>query len=576
MRTFAFLAWTLLLACLMGCGGGGGGSSLPDAPTLSFSASPTTLHIVGSSATYVQPATIVLTITGQAPSTGIYYGWNNTFNMIQGITDQQTAGNQITLTVAFADPYGKAVGTYQDTIEVEMALDAQGKSLIAGSPQIIQVTYQVDYPPSSLASVNPVTAVAGGPGFMLTVTGQGFPADAQVQWNGSPLATTWVSSTTLQAQVPASAIAQPGYAQLTSGAPDQQASAPLTFPVANTQALVLQGGLDCAWDPVHGVLYTCLVNATSPLGPAIQGLDPATGKVVAQVACGSGTYPPLVGPSCLAISDDGGYLYAFVYNLQPDVPGTIVRYLLPTLTLDATFSVPVSSGTSNWVMAMAVAPGAPHTLAVVLGDNGNAAGVEILDDGVLRGSVVLAPATPFYEDTLAWGTDASTLYVLSGTWTNPYQLSTLAVAADGPTVLATQPVALNNEAWDIHWVPATGYVYAGSGQVFDPATGNQVGTCASGTAWAMATDLGQGLGFYLTQAPTQINPSTWGVQVLSQKLATFGPQDATFVPVGMMATGSLPPPTRVLRCGPSTLVLYGGEEFLNPIYVLTGPFAQGQ
>jgi len=570
MHRSAFLALSLLIACLAGCGGGGG----KGAPALSFAASPTTISVAGSGPSPAPQATILLTVAGTVPSAGVYYAWTNTTNMISGITGYQTSGNQVTLTVTFGDPTHKPVGTYQDTIEVEMAMDQQGQNLIAGSPQTIQVAYQVEYPAASLSQVNPASTWAGGPGFTVSVTGQGFPADAQVQWNGSPLVTTWVSATSLQAQVPASAIAEAGSALLTVGAKDMQTSAPLYVPVANARTLILEGGMDCAWDPVHGTLYTCMLNADNPQGPSIQAIDPATGKVVAQVACGSTTFPPLSGPNRLAVSDDGSYLYAFVYNLQAGVPGTIVRYLLPSLTLDPSYSVPLASGTADSVTMMAVAPGAPHTLAVALDKGANAAGVEILDDTVPRGSVILG--SPANLNALTWGTDSSALYVFSWSLNNTCQLSTVAVTSSGPTVQVTQPVSVNGNAWDIHWLPATGHVYVGSGQVYDPATGNLVGTCGSGTALAMDKDPGLGLGFYLGLPSTQPSPLTWGVEVTSQNLATFGYQDSVFVPVGMSPTGSLPPPTRVLRCGPSTLVLYGGYEMVNAILIVSGPFAQGQ
>jgi hypothetical protein len=575
MRKTLFIALPLLLACLSGCGGGGsqGGSSQPTA--LSFSASPTTIQVAGSSQTPLMNVSVVLTLAGTVPATGLFYGWNNTTNMIAAINGSQTGTNEVTLDITLASPTDTPIGVYQDTIEVKMALDQAGQRPIVGSPQTIQVTYRVENPAGSLAQMSPASACAGGPGFLLTVTGQGFTADAQVQWNGAPLATSFVSSTTLTAQVPTSAIALPGSALVTVSAQDLATSAALYMPIGNAQTLLLEGGLTCAWDPVHGLLYTCLLNGNTGQVPAIQAIDPATGKVVAQTICGSNAYPPISGPNGLAVSDDGGYLYVSGYNLQPGAPASILRYLLPALTLDPTFSCGLPFGAQDWVMRLAVAPGAPRTLAVALGNQGNAAGVAILDDGQLRGSILFTPTPPVSGNALIWGTDAATLYVLSGTW-NAYQLSTVAVPASGPVVRVTQPVAMGQDPWDLHWVPATGYLYAGSGQVIDPATGKVVGTCASGTAQDMDMDLGLGLGFYLTTPSVQPSALTWGVSVTTVKLATFGAQTSTFVPVGRVATGSLPPPTRVLRCGPSTLVLYGGSQFQNPIYILSGPFAKGQ
>jgi len=49
---------------------------------------------------------------------------------------------------------------------------------------------------------------AGSPAMTLTVNGANFTAGAQVLWNGAPLATQFVSSTQLRAQLDAALLAQ--------------------------------------------------------------------------------------------------------------------------------------------------------------------------------------------------------------------------------------------------------------------------------------------------------------------------------------------------------------------------------
>lgn len=61
----------------------------------------------------------------------------------------------------------------------------------------------------------PDTITPGGANFTLTVRGTGFVSGATVDWNGSPLATTFVSSSRLKATVPSSNIAKPGTATVT-------------------------------------------------------------------------------------------------------------------------------------------------------------------------------------------------------------------------------------------------------------------------------------------------------------------------------------------------------------------------
>lgn len=62
--------------------------------------------------------------------------------------------------------------------------------------------------------ISPDFVTAGDPGFTLTVTGTGFQSDSLVYWDGSALATTYVSSTQLTAVVPAGLIATAGVARV--------------------------------------------------------------------------------------------------------------------------------------------------------------------------------------------------------------------------------------------------------------------------------------------------------------------------------------------------------------------------
>jgi subtilisin len=80
-----------------------------------------------------------------------------------------------------------------------------GYTLAASSAPVTVDTSQ-NVPPS-ITSISPVSAVAGDPAFTLTVNGFGFTAASIVRWNGSDRPTTFVSSTRLQAAIPASDIA---------------------------------------------------------------------------------------------------------------------------------------------------------------------------------------------------------------------------------------------------------------------------------------------------------------------------------------------------------------------------------
>jgi hypothetical protein len=100
-----------------------------------------------------------------------------------------------------------------------------------------------------LAQTNPVpfvnqplvpSAIApGGPSFTLTVNGTGFVSGSTVNWNGTALATTFVSSSQLTAKVPVANIATASTAWITvsSPTPGGGASSVVFLPISNPTSL---------------------------------------------------------------------------------------------------------------------------------------------------------------------------------------------------------------------------------------------------------------------------------------------------------------------------------------------------
>jgi hypothetical protein len=93
-------------------------------------------------------------------------------------------------------------------------------------------------PPSNplptVSAISPTSAVAGAAGFSLTVNGSGFISSSVVDWNGTPLATTFVNGTQLTATVTAADVAAAGGASVTvqNPAPGGGASAAVAFTIA--------------------------------------------------------------------------------------------------------------------------------------------------------------------------------------------------------------------------------------------------------------------------------------------------------------------------------------------------------
>ena len=125
-------------------------------------------------------------------------------------------------------------------------------------------------PPSipTIGTLIPISAAAGGPAFTLTVNGSGFLAGAKVQWNSSPLVTTYLNASQLTAAVPAGLIAAAGSASIQVANPGGQASNTVTFqinppPAPSISALIpttaTAGGPD----------FTLIVNGANFLSGAV-------------------------------------------------------------------------------------------------------------------------------------------------------------------------------------------------------------------------------------------------------------------------------------------------------------------
>jgi hypothetical protein len=131
----------------------------------------------------------------------------------------------------------------------------------AGSPQadsVVTLTSSITAiadvnPTPTLAALSPATLAAGGPDFILTVTGTGFVPGSTVQWNDTPRLTTFISGTTLTATIYASDIAAGGavHVDVISPAPGGGITAVLGFnvtggSVAPQQLTVSPGSLTFA------------------------------------------------------------------------------------------------------------------------------------------------------------------------------------------------------------------------------------------------------------------------------------------------------------------------------------------
>lgn len=250
----------------------------------------------------------------------------------------------------------------------------------------------------------PASATPGGAGFTLTVNGTGFASGTVVNWNGSPLATTFVGRSRLTAVVPASEIAAPGTAFVSAVKPDsgRAASNGVRFEVttatpavafSKSTAAVGQGPAAIVAGDFNGdgKLDLAVANRASSTVSILLGngdgtfrshvdyptaANPATiltgdfnndGKldlVVGQsilLGNGDGTFQPFgaVSISGSVAADFNGDGKLDLAALVQNGAGTVISVALGNG--DGTFQPPVDSATM-------VEPGAPASLSATAGD----------------------------------------------------------------------------------------------------------------------------------------------------------------------------------------------------------------
>jgi len=130
-----------------------------------------------------------------------------------------------------------------------------------------------DNPIPALTSMSPDNARAGSAPFTLTVNGSSFLSSSVVEWNGSPRATTFVSTSRLTAAVTAADVAQAGAARVAvfNPAPGGGRSGALSFRIdavpatSGTVVLKLDDGVfETTLQPPEGAQDLFMVNRLTP------------------------------------------------------------------------------------------------------------------------------------------------------------------------------------------------------------------------------------------------------------------------------------------------------------------------
>src|SRR5438874_2193739 len=180
--------------------------------------SPYSVTISATNAGGTGTATLTLTIKPPAPviqppftatgQVGVAFSYQITatnsptsFN----VTGLLPAGLSVNTSTGLISGTPTTAGTYSVTISATNA----------GGTGSATLTLTINNPVPTITSISPTSTTAGSAEFTLTVNGTKFVSTSTVNWNGAPLATSFVSSTQLTATVPASLVATAGTASIT-------------------------------------------------------------------------------------------------------------------------------------------------------------------------------------------------------------------------------------------------------------------------------------------------------------------------------------------------------------------------
>ena len=178
----------------------GGPASFPSITTLSPSSAPT------------GPTSVSVVITGTGFKAQAQAFWQTT-----ALSTTVNSGTQLTVTVPSS--LLQTLGKFPITVQ-------NRDGLVSPAVQFTVATLA-----PTITALNPPNVAVGATGFTLDVIGTDFENGAVVNWNGTPLSTTFLTGTLITANVPTSDLVTAGFVPIVVLNPDTTQSTPENFEI---------------------------------------------------------------------------------------------------------------------------------------------------------------------------------------------------------------------------------------------------------------------------------------------------------------------------------------------------------
>jgi trimeric autotransporter adhesin len=210
-------------------------------------------------------------------------------------------------------------------------------------------------PVPTAISINPSSILSGSNDTVITVTGSGFTNTSSVTAGSQWLSTTFVSSTQLQAVVPAAMLTTLGWTPITVTNPSPGGGTSVSLPLSIFSVLST-GANHILYDPFTRKIMASIPSGAPITANSVVAITPETTTTGTPVPIGD-------TPTKLALSSDGQILYTILSGSN-----SVARYNMLTQQPDYTFALASTyNGSTSAPRDLAVQPGTENTIALDLG-----------------------------------------------------------------------------------------------------------------------------------------------------------------------------------------------------------------